>query len=144
MIEAECTRPFGHARRKGAFRAGKPFGQHDRRIIAGDDHEAADQILDLDRAVQRGEHGRSMRRRTAVAPSVFADLEFIGQLDAARGQRFEHELGGHHLCRRRRRREIIGVFFEQHGERVSVDQNGMRHTRLQPGRGLLRCGGCSP
>ncbi len=133
-MKPSCVRPLGHPGRKGALRARKALGEYDRRIIAGDDDEAFDQILDLDGAVERGKHGRAMRRRAAVAPGGFAHLQFIGELEAARRNRFEDDFRGHDLGGRSRRHEIIGILFEQDRERVGIDQYGMRNACLQQRR----------
>ena len=87
-----------------------------------------------------------VREGAPPAPSIGADDEFIGGLEATLLDLVEHHLRCHQLGQTGGGNEIVGPLFEQHAAAVRFDQDGMRGrclksavTRLGPRHWI---GGC--
>ena len=77
------------------------------------------------------------RGRAALAPGVFADVIFVGQLDVALLDGMEDHLGGHQLHHAGRRPQLVGVLLEQHAAACGFDQDRGRRVAVETALLLL-------
>ena len=114
--------------------SGNPLCQHDACVVRGLNDDAMQQVVHRYLVVDRDEHARRVRRRSAPAPGIDADDEFLFRLEPPLRNQIEHHLGRHQLGKAGGRNEIVSRLFEQYAAAVGVDQNGVR------GRGLIAVG----
>ena len=127
MRHAEFGGALVHQRGEIVLGAGESLGQRDRRVVAGLDDEAAEQVLDAHLAVDVEEHRRPVRMGAAGAPGVFRHLKLVVEIQPAFLQFVKDDLGGQHLGGRRRRHRLVGVLFEQdRAALVVLDQSERR------------------
>jgi len=122
---------FGHQLGEGRLVPGNPFRQHDAGVVRGLDDHTVQQIVDRHFAVDRHEHARRVRGRTAAPPGVDADVEFIARLELVLLEQVEHYLRRHQLGEARRRNEVVGGLFEQHAAALGFDENGVWRCGLK-------------
>ena len=79
-VIAKFRRPLVHHDGEVVLRARNALGQRDRRVIAGLDDQAANEVLDARLAVDGQEHRRTVRGRAAGAPGVFRHLKLVVEL----------------------------------------------------------------
>ena len=63
--------------------AGDALGDDDAGVVARLDDDAADQVVDADRRVELGEHGRAAGAGAALPPGVLADHELVVEAELA-------------------------------------------------------------
>ncbi len=86
-----------HQRRERLFGTCRVLGKRDRRIVAGLDDHAVEQILELHLAVDREETRRTVGARAATAPGVLADEHVVIEFDLAGRELGGDDVRGHHL-----------------------------------------------
>ena len=131
LAKSRCVMPSSAARlfisaAKCVLRAGDALRERDRRVVAGLNDQAAQQIVDAHLAVDVEKHRRPVRVRAAGAPGVFGDRELVVEMQASFLQLVEHDLRGQQLDGRGRRHRFVGVLLEQHRAALVVDAAARR------------------
>ena len=137
MGEPEFFGALVHIGDEAALRACDALGEHDRRIVARLDGEAADQVLDADLAFDVEEHRGRMAVPAAGAPRVLGNVIGIIEVQAPGVKLVEHRLGGHQLRHLRRLHRLVGVLLVEHRAAFVIldeGERGVGRRRLRKGR----------
>ncbi len=136
LLEAKLAGPRRHLLGKGRLAAGHAFGDGDAGVVGRLHDDALDEIGQLHPRIEFGIHGRAARGRSATAPGILGDQEFLIHGELARLEALEHHDHGHQLAHAGGRNGAIGVFLEQHLAGAPIDQNGLERLGLERRRGL--------
>ena len=131
LRQPELAGALGHHPGEVLLGAGNALGHDDRRVVAGLDDDAAQEIGQFDAAVELGEHRRAARTGAAAPPGVLGHRELRVDIDPALLHLVEHDLDRHDLGHAGRGGELVGVLLEQDGAAVGIDQDGVRGERLE-------------
>jgi hypothetical protein len=114
-----------------AAKIGDAFGERNAGVVAALDDRTMQEIVDRDLAVERGKHRRAARGRATLAPGVLADPVLVGQLDIARLDGVEDDLGRHQLHHAGGRTQLVGILFPQHAAGGRLDQDRGRRVAVE-------------
>jgi hypothetical protein len=110
---AELGRVFVHQVRERVLGTGDVFGQRDRRVVAGLDDHAVEQVLERHLRVHLQERGRAVGAGAALAPGMFADQHRVFEPDLAGGEFRRNDVAGHHLGDRGRLHAFVGIVLRE-------------------------------
>jgi hypothetical protein len=122
VLKPDLASALGQHLAKRRFIAGNTVGYGDTGIIGGVDNDALDQVRYFHLAMDRGEHGRAVRRRPALAPGVFGNDEGIVELDGAFLEFVENELQRHQLGKACRCDQLVAVLLVKDAVAVRIEQ----------------------
>ena len=131
LRQADLPGALGHHAGEIRLRAGHALGDRDAGIVRRLHDDALDQVLEADRRVDLGEHGRTARHGAAVAPGVLRNLERVVEMQVAGLDCVKDDLERHQLRQRGGRNELVRVLGEQDRAGLAVHQHGLLRAGLE-------------
>ena len=112
-----------HPRRERAFRSRDSFGKRDGRVVARQNEEAAQEIIDADLLARLREHARAARLRVALPRGPGRDGHPGRKAEPALRDLAKDDLGGEDFRGGFGRHRRVGALFEQDRTGAGVDRS---------------------